>query len=101
MATQRRSWMSQPTSIRMYGTSVRVEYGKVYPSAHGEVDQLLINYVSFRQGAYMSYRTANSDDINALQQTLNRSAHHVRHELPTNILRTQDDYPSILELAAR
>ena len=101
MATQRRSWVSQPTSIRMHNTSVRVEYGKIYPGAFGEVDQLLINYVSFRQGAYMSYRTANSDDINALPEVMTKSAHHVRHELPTNVLRTRDDYPSILELATR
>jgi len=93
--------MSQPVSASMYGTSVRVEFGKIYPGIHGQVDQLLINYVSFRQGAYMSYRTANSDDINALQDTLNRSAHYVRQELPTDILRTRDDYPSILELATR
>jgi len=96
--------LPQPTSIGMYGTSVRVEFGKIdslYPGSLGEVDQLLINYVSFRQAAYKSYRTTNNDNINALPERMSRSAHHVRHELPTNILRTRDDYLSILELATR
>jgi len=94
----------QPAPIRMHDTSVRVEFGKIddlYPGSLGEVNQLLVNYVSFRQGAYMSYRTTNNDDINALPEILSRSAHHVRHEPPTHVLRTRDDYPSILELATR
>ena len=95
---------SQPTSIRMHDKSVRVEFGRIdglYPDSLGELDQLLINYVSFRQATYMSYRTTNNHDINALPEAMAKSAHHVLHELPTNILQTRDDYPSIMELATR
>lgn len=88
----------------MHKTSVRIEYGEIdssYPGPLEDVDQVLVNYVSFRQGTYKSYRNAHNDDISAFPEIMSKAAHYVKRELPTNVLRTRDDYPSIMELATR
>lgn len=84
--------------------SISVEFGEVHastlPGFADEVGQQLINYVSFRQGTYMSYNP-NDDHIPAIQEIMTKSTHYVQHEMPTDALRTRDDYQSILELATR
>jgi hypothetical protein len=64
------------------------------------IDQPLMDYVSFRQGTYSNYSTA-EDHIHALNETMAKSAHYVQHEMPTDTLRTREDCQSILELATR
>lgn len=82
--------------------SVHVEVTKIDGSYPGldDLDQNLINHVSFRLGTYLSYST-NDDDIQAIPQMMSKSAHYVQHEVPTDVLRTRDDYQSTLELATR
>jgi len=86
----------------MHNTSVHVELGEIdaSPGSLDGVDQQLMNYVSFRQSTYLSYST-NDGDLHAFQEMMSKAAHHVQHELSTNVLRTRDDYQSILELATR
>jgi len=89
----------------MHNTSIQVEFGEIdgsytYPGSVDGVDQQLGNYVSFRQGTYMSYST-NDGDLQAFQEMMSKAAHHVQQELSTDVLRTRNDYQSILELATR
>ncbi|KAF9654422.1 hypothetical protein BDM02DRAFT_3196715 [Thelephora ganbajun] len=89
----------------MHNPSIRVQFGQVdgpytFSGFEDEIGQQLMDYISFRQGAYSSYHTAD-DHIQAFQETMARSAHYVQHELPTSVLRTRDDYQSTLELALR
>jgi hypothetical protein len=88
----------------MHDASVRLEFGEIggpYSGSLNDIDQLLVNYISFRQGAYLSYRTTNAGDIQAFPEMMSKSVRYVQHELPTDVLRTRDDYESILELATR
>ena len=84
----------------MASTSVHVEFGEIGGSYPDGIDQQLMNYVSFRQGTYLNYST-DDDDIQVLGEKMSKSAHYVQHELPTDVLQTRSDYPSILELATR
>lgn len=89
----------------MPNTSISVEFGEVdgshgFPGFSGEIGQELMDYISFRQGTYLNYST-NDDHIHAFQETMTKSAHYVQHEMPTDVLRTRKDHPSILELAVR
>lgn len=73
-----------------------------FPGFVDGMGQELMNYVSFRQGTQSNYSdTANDDHINAVQEMMARSTHYVQHDMPTDVLRTYDDYQSILELATR
>ncbi len=80
---------------------ISMEFGRIepQPGLTVEICQQLVNYVSFRQGTYSSYRTA--DTFQNLQETMAISSNYVQHEMPTDVLQTRDDYQSILELAVR
>ena len=87
----------------MQNASIHVEVEKIggsYPGSGDGTDQQLMNYVTFHQGTYLSYST-NDDDFHDFPEKMSKSAHRVHHELPTEILRTRDDYQSTLELARR
>lgn len=87
----------------MASTSIHAESGEIdglYPGSPDGADRQLMNYVSFRQGTYLNYST-NDDDIQVSREKMSVSAHYVQHELPTDALRTRNDYQSILELATR
>jgi len=85
----------------MPNPSVSVEFGGIepQPGLTVEICQQLLNYVSFRQGTYSSYRTAAT--FQNLQEAMAISSNYVQHELPTDVLQTRDDYQSTLELAVR
>lgn len=85
----------------MAGTSIHVGLGEIdgsHPGSSDDIDQQLVNYVSFRRETYLNYN-ANDDDMQFFGEP--SSAHYVQHELPTDVLRTRSDYQSILELATR
>jgi len=87
----------------MAGTSIHVGIGETdgsHPGSSDEIDPQLMNYVSFRQEAYLNYN-ATDDHIRALGEKMSTSAYYVQHDLPTDVLRTRNDYQSILELATR
>ena len=86
----------------MLNPSISLEFGEInpQPGLTVEICQQLINYVTFRQGAYSSYRTADTH-FKTLQETMAISSEYVQNEMPTDVLRTRDDYQSILELAVR
>jgi len=87
----------------MASTSIHVELGESdgsYPGSPDGTDRQLMDYVSFRQGTYMNYST-NDDDIQVSREKMSKSAHYVQHELPTDTLRSRNNYQSILELATR
>lgn len=75
---------------------------QAFPGLADGVGQELMDYVSFRQGTHSNYsETADDDHIHVFQEMMTKSAHYVQHEMPTELLRTRDDYQSILELATR
>ena len=88
----------------MASTSIHVEFEEIdgsYPGSPDGADRQLMDYVSFRQGTYVNYNTNNDDDVQVSREKMSSSAHYVQHELPTDTLRTRNDYQSILELATR
>jgi hypothetical protein len=88
----------------MASTSMHVEVtGGIegsYPGSSDGVDQQLMNYASFRQSTHVNYNV-NDNDVQISEQRLSKAAHHVQHELPTDVLQTRNDYRSSLELATR